>query len=121
MKRIAPPLLLLLLLTATLFAQAPSSTPAPAQSALPLWRCTLPGGTYSVALRSITGVSSHEYLIDGGVRVTEVNIATSGSLLARFYYLEPNAVVTGNPQLAAAAEKAQSLLTEGANRPGVDA
>jgi hypothetical protein len=114
------PLLLLLLLPLTALGQAPTATPAPVQSALPLWRCTLPGGTYSVALRSITGVSSHEYLIDGGVRVTEVNIATSGSLLARFYYLEP--ITNPVPGLPAAGtlEKAQALLVEGANRTGAD-
>lgn len=110
-----------LLVPVLLFGQAATPTPMPGQTAIPLWRCTLPGGTYEVSLRAITGVSSHEYMIDGGVRVTEVNIATNGSLLARFYYLEP--VPNPAPGLpgAGTVERAQALLTEGLNRTGTDA
>ena len=95
----------------------PGATPTPPNS--PIWKCTLPGGTYEVALRSISAVSSHEYLIDGGVRVTEVNVATNGSMLARFYYLEPVTPVGG--PAAALADKAQSLATDALNRTGIDA
>jgi hypothetical protein len=95
----------------------PGATPTPPTS--PIWKCTLPGGTYEVALRSITAVSSHEYVIDAGVRVTEVNVATSASMLVRFYYIEPAATGAAGPA-AALADKAQSLATEALNRTGVD-
>jgi hypothetical protein len=95
-----------------------SATPTPPTS--PIWKCTLPGGTYEVALRAISAVSSHEYLIDGGVRVTEVNIATNGSLLARFYYLEPNTNIAPSLPGAAVVDRAQSLVTDAASRTGVD-
>jgi hypothetical protein len=55
-----------------------------------LWRAELPGGEYLVRLSAITSVSLHEYMLDGVARVVEVNIATSGSELARFYYIEPS-------------------------------
>jgi len=54
-----------------------------------MWRCDLPGGTYEVAIRTILSVSTHEYLVDGVARVTEMNIDTPGTLAVRFYYLEP--------------------------------
>ena len=90
-------LLLLAFFTATTAlgqapAPAPTGTPtdpANPQTNLALLRCKLPGGTYSVAVRAIIAVSTHEYLVDGAVRVTEVNIDTAGSLVARFYHLEP--------------------------------
>jgi hypothetical protein len=97
----------------------PGATPAPTN--IPMWRCNLPGGSYSVALRAIVSVSSHEYLVDGAVRVTEVNIDTVGNALARFYYIEPttpNSPVTGLG--AATIDKAQQLLQEGAARTGQD-
>ena len=72
------PLLLALLTAPVLCAQQPAATPATPSpnTAIPMWRATLPGGTYSVALRSIVSVSTHEYVIDGAARVTEVNIDT---------------------------------------------
>lgn len=99
-------------------ASTPGATPTPPNS--PMWKCTLPGGTYEVALRSITAVSSHEYLIDAGARVTEVNVATNAAMLVRFYYIEPAVTATAGPA-AALADKAQSLATEALNRTGVDA
>jgi hypothetical protein len=108
-------LLLLLFLPTLVFAQAgnpAAPTPLPANTAIPMWRCQLPGGTYEVALRSIIAVSSHEYLIDGGARVTEVNIDTAGSMLVRFYYIEPNTPNTPLSGLGAATiEKAQQILS----------
>ena len=114
-------LLLLLLGAAALHAQ--SSTP-PAQSPgstasnanQPLFRCTLPGGTYEVAARAIVAVASHEYLVDGTVRVTEVNIDTTGSLLARFYFIEPAIPTTPGGVGAAVTDKAQQLFQEAATR-----
>ncbi len=70
-------------------AQEAAATPTPPLTPrLPLWTCTLPGGTYEVAVRSIISVSTHEYIVDGVAQVTEVNVDTAGSALVRFYYLE---------------------------------
>jgi hypothetical protein len=97
-------------------AGMPGATPTPPTS--PIWKCTLPGGTYEVALRSITAVSSHEYLIDAGARVTEVNVATNAAMLVRFYYIEPAVPAIG--PAAALADKAQTLATDALNRTGID-
>jgi hypothetical protein len=115
-------LLFVLACAATSFAQTPAATPTPAgnQAALPIFRAKLPGGTYEVAVRAIIAVASHEYLVDGIARVTEVNIDTAGSLLARFYYLEP---VTPNAPLGiggAAIDQTQRLLKEAAEKTGQD-
>ncbi len=53
------------------------------------WRCELPGGVYLVALRNIQSISTHEYVVDGAARVTELTVATASSVEARFYFLEP--------------------------------
>jgi hypothetical protein len=68
---------------------AQEASPTPDQLRRGIWRAELPGGEYIVRLSAITSVSLHEYVIDGAARVAEVNIATSGSELARFYFLEP--------------------------------
>ncbi len=68
-------------------AATPSGTVAPTQNGF--WRCEMPGGIFLVALRNIQSISSHEYIVDGAARVTEVTIATSSSVEGRFYYLEP--------------------------------
>ena len=123
------PLLALLLVLATpVFAQlpatpAPAATPSPSgtNTGRPLFRCTLPGGTYEVALSAIVAVTSHEYVVDGIARVIEVNIDTTGSLLARFYFIEPNTPVAPTSIGAATIEKAQSLIQEAADRSGQDA
>jgi hypothetical protein len=77
-----------------------------------MWRCTLPAGSYTVAIRSITAVSSHEYILDAVARVVEVNIDTTGTLLARFYVIEP---LTPSGPVAApqmTLEKLQQAVTE---------
>ena len=118
-----PLLLALVFLPLSIFAQAPAATPptAPAgASVLPLFRAKLPGGTYEVAVRAIVAVTSHEYIVDGIARVTEVNVDTSGSLLARFYYIEPQ---TPNSPLGlgtATIEKAQELFRQAADKTGQD-
>ena len=79
--------------------QQPAASPAPTASTSSrpdaLWRCELPGGVYLVALRSIVSISSHEYVVDGAARVTEVTVATASSVEARFYFLEPVTPSTG--------------------------
>jgi hypothetical protein len=72
---------------ANALAQATASTPE--QQRRDIWRAEIPGGTYIVRLSAISCVSLHEYVVDGAARVLEVNIATSGSELARFYHIEP--------------------------------
>jgi hypothetical protein len=113
-------LLLSILLLATalpLIAQTPTPTPQPG-AAIPLWRCTLPGGTYEVDLRSVISVSQHEYIVDGVARVTEVNIDTAGSMIVRFYYIEP---MTPNSPIGlgqSAINKAQEMAEQLAARTG---
>ena len=115
---------LALLLAATAAAQTPTATPAPSTttpSAIPLFKATLPGGTYEVAVKSIIAVTQHEYLVDGAARVTEVNIDTTGSILVRFYYIEPAPPNVPSGLGASAVEKAQQYLQQGADKTGIDA
>lgn len=95
------------------------------RNAIVLWRCKLPGGAYEVAVRSIVSVSSHEYLVDGIARVTEVNIDTTGSVLVRFYYLEPAVptptVIPGAQSGAALIEKAEQQVSAASEKVGLDA
>ena len=83
------------------------------------WDCTLPGGSYTVALNRINVVSLHEFTLPGG-RVTELNIVTEGAGLARFYYMEAALPGSGS----AAGELARARITELANtaadRTGTD-
>ncbi len=103
---------------------APAAPAAPAAAATPeaiqLFRAKLPGGSYEVAVRSIISVSSHEYVVDGVARVTEVNIDTAGAMVVRFYFIEPNASSVPSGIGASTFEKAQQLFTEGAERTGQD-
>ena len=122
------PFLLLLLLTAPLLAQKPA-TPAPSGPATgwanrtnqKFFGLCLPGGKYYVAVRAILAVTSHEYLVDGVARVTEVNIDTAGSLVARFYFIEPNTPNTPSSTAAAVIEKTKQLVQEAAERTEEDA
>jgi hypothetical protein len=119
--KLLPLLAMSVFATAPLLAQQPTppgaATP-PQQTAIPMWRATLPGGSYEVALRSIISVSIHEYVVDGAARVTEVNVDTAGSALARFYYIEPNTVNAPAGIGAATVEKAQQMFQEGVEKTG---
>jgi hypothetical protein len=110
------PFLLIILLSSAALAQDATSTPQPSPGRIPLWRCDLPGGTYEVAIRSIISVSTHEYVVDGAARITEMNIDTPGSLSVRFYYIEP--VVSNSPLGIGQAtmEKAQEIAGEVSSR-----
>lgn len=98
-------------------AQAQEPTPAPNQrNPFLIWSVTFPNGNeYLVRVDSITSVSLHDYVLDGAVKVTEVNVATNGSELARFYYVETNKPSTpgnvGQSAVNLAEEKAKDLLT----------
>jgi hypothetical protein len=94
-------------------ASSPATSPYPSRT--PMWRCDLPGGTYEVAIRNIISVSTHDYVVDGVARVTEVNIETAGTTEVRFYYLEP---ITPSSPIGAgqsAIDKVQELATEAAS------
>ena len=56
-------------------------------------------------------------------RVTEVNIDTTGSILVRFYYIEPNPpeCLPSGLGCSRVMKKAQQLLQQGADKGGVDA
>ena len=121
----------LLMVPSLLLAQTPATpggtTPSqpgqqqPVQSNRPIWRVNLPGGTYEVIVGAIQGVSSHEFVVDGAARVTEVNVDTSGHFAVRFYMIEP-AVAAGPGGIGAATiGKVQNLMTEAAERSGTDA
>ena len=102
----------------TASAQTATAAATPASTSRPdaLWQCTLPGGVYLVALRSIASISSHEYVVDGAARVTEVTVATNSTVEARFYYLEPLVANTSSPVVPTGAltvltQHAQDLAT----------
>jgi len=101
--------------------QPPGQQQPPAQTSRAIWRVNLPGGTYELVINAMLGVSSHEYVVDGVARVTEVNVDTTGQFAVRFYAIEP--VVTSGPGGIGAATigKVQSVMTEAAERAGTDA
>ena len=120
-SRVFPLLLLFSVLPVKGQTPAPTTpTQGNVQSALPLFRTQLPGGIYQVAVRSMVAVSSHEYVVEGVARVVEVNVDTTGSLLARFYFIEPNTPAPASGLAAGALEKAQQLLTTATDKTGVD-
>ncbi len=107
----------LCLLPLPLFGQdatgaAAAASPTPANARIPMWRATLPGGVYDVAIRSIISVSTHEYIVDGVARVTEMNIATMGSIEVRFYYIEPLTPTSPVGVGQSALDKIQDLQNE---------
>jgi hypothetical protein len=122
MRAIVP----LLFSAAVIFAQAPTPPAAQpqqpaAQTNRPIWRVNLPGGTYELVVGAILGVSSHEYVVDGAARVTEVNVDTTGQFAVRFYAIEPVAAAGPGGVGAATLEKVQGIMAEAAERTGTDA
>ncbi|MGV3533716.1 MAG: hypothetical protein ACO1QR_15210 [Chthoniobacteraceae bacterium] len=105
-------------------AQETPTPPNQGRANLILWRCKLPGGAYDVSVRSIVSVSKHEYLVDAVARVTEVNIDTLGSVLVRFYYLEPalpeTTAVPGGQSGTELIKKAEEKLGEAGKKVGLD-
>ena len=84
------------------------------------WRCELPGGIYVVSLPTIASVSTHEYVVSGAARVTELTIATNSAVVARFYYLEPMVPKSPVGFGQSLIDKAQEKLQEGATRTGME-
>ncbi len=90
-----------------LSAQDAEPTPTPPMRG-GIWKADMPAGTYLVSLTKITSISQHEYIVEGAAKVSEVTIATEGSEIARFYYLEPN-----TPQMpGGVGQSAVNLLQE---------
>jgi hypothetical protein len=117
----------LFFLTATFgYGQTASPTPGASPEASPgarpdlFWRCELPGGVYEVLVRAIVAVSSHQYIVDGVARVTEVNVDTTGNTAVRFYYIEPATPKTPLGVGQAAVDRVSDLAKEAAQRTGQD-
>ncbi len=95
---------------------SPSPTGTTSTGSAGFWRCETPGGVYLVALRNLQSVSTHEYVVDGAARVTEVTVATASSVEARFYYLEPVTVkapsAPGAPSAPASLETLQKRVVD---------
>lgn len=91
------------------------------QNTIGRWECSLAGGEYSVRLGSITSLSKHSYVLDGSLLVTEVTIDTSGTALARFYYIEPITKDTTFNALDRIQKRAEQLRQRGQNRSGTKA
>ena len=85
------------------------------------WECSLPGGEYSVNLGAITSVSKHSYVLDGTLLVTEATVDTTGTALARFYYIEPITKDTTFNALARIQKRAEQLRNRGQSRTGTKA
>jgi hypothetical protein len=84
--------------------------------AVKMWRAELPGGNYDVALVMIDSVSTHEYIVDKGVKVLELTIATHSSVEGRFYYIEPLKPNAPNGIGQGVVDKVQEKVQEGAQR-----
>lgn len=85
------------------------------------WQSNLPGGSYIVALDRISSISKHTYVIDGGLRITEVVIDTNGNSLARFYYIIPVTEDSGSNIGAGMTGRAKELLDKVGERTGANA
>lgn len=84
------------------------------------WRASLPGGSYMVALDRIASVSKHEYLLDGNLIVTEVNIDTVGNSAVRIYQITPAASKSGLGTAQRLVERGTELLDKAGQRTGTD-
>jgi len=85
------------------------------------WEASLPGGEYSVNLGNITAISKHSYVLDGTLLVTEVTVDTTGTSLARFYFIEPITKDTEFNALARFQQRAEELRNRAQSRAGTQA
>ncbi len=104
-------------------AQSSSSKNTTTETAGPrrFWQASLPGGDYVVALSQITSVSKHTYILDGGLKVTEVVIDTSGNSLVRFYSIIPITEAGGSAVGAGITERGKEILDRLGDRTGANA
>ncbi|MBK1789824.1 hypothetical protein [Persicirhabdus sediminis] len=86
-----------------------------------LWQANINDGSYVVVLDRISSISKHEYILEGTpLKVTEVNIETMGSALARFYYIAPVTDDAGSNVGSHLSERSRELLSEAGSRAGAD-
>ncbi len=84
------------------------------------WQGSFPGGSYIVALGNIASISKHEYLLDGALVVTEVNIDTVGNALVRIYQITPAAEHSNLATAQRVVERGKELLDHVGQRTGTD-
>jgi len=84
------------------------------------WSASLPGGSYMVALDRIASVSKHEYLLDGNLIITEVNIDTVGNTMLRIYQITPAAEYSNLQGAKKVVERGKELLDRVGQRTGTD-
>lgn len=84
------------------------------------WQCELPGGTYAVDTTQIVSVSTHEYIVDAGARVVELTVATTSSVVARFYFIEPLAATAYGSRGQEILGRIEERLTDVTTRVGQD-
>ena len=80
----------------------------------------LPGGTYTVVITNIVSVSTHEYLVDGVARVTELTIDTIGNVVTRIYHLEPLMPKSPIGLGQSVIDKAEEKVNEASQRTGME-
>jgi hypothetical protein len=85
------------------------------------WQANLPNGHYMVALDRIATISMHEYLLDGGLVVTEVTVDTVGRALARFYHIAPLSDAAGRDEVSRVVDRGRELLDRAGQKAGTDA
>lgn len=83
------------------------------------WTASIAGGQYSVTLSAITSLSKTTYVIDGTILVTEVTIDTTGSTLARFYYIEPITKDTNFDTITRLQTRLDELRNQARKRTGI--
>ncbi len=120
--RLATILLLssLALVVPTLHAQNTPGTTGLDDGIKGFWECETPTGKFVARLDQISSVSQHQYLIDGGARVYEVTVATTGPMIARFYFIEP--LTEGSPLSLGKAtiDRLREVASEAGSRVGMD-
>jgi hypothetical protein len=84
------------------------------------WQASLPGGSYIVALDRIASISKHEYLLDGTLVITEVNIDTVGNSLVRIYQITPAAEKSNLATAQHLVQRGKELLDHAGQRTGTD-
>lgn len=120
MKKFYIPLAaILLVLPTSLLAQDEEST-TEENGSRRFWQANLPGGSYVVALNSISSVSQHTYVIDGSLKVVEVVVDTTGNSLARFYYIVPVAEDSGSNVAGRITERGKEILDKAGARTGAN-
>jgi hypothetical protein len=86
------------------------------------WQGNMNGGEIMVAVDRIGSISKTQYLLDGGIIVTEVVIDThGGQSLTRIYHLAPATDGTSSNAAAKIVDRAKELLDNTAARAGTKA